>query len=551
MKNIERTGLNIRVSVAFALCGFLMSCSDEQQSIVDTKGSGEMSVAPKTGASLVRGNSIEPSSLDPHKILIDSEDVIVSDLYEGLVTLDQDGAVQPGIAYSWETSDNQTFTFKLREDARWSNGEPVVAKDFVFGWRRALAPETASRCPEYITPAKIRNSEAVVSGTNRPEKLGVRAIGPHILEVSLEQPTAYFVSMVSGACFVPLHRESLEKNGDHWTRPGKLVGNGPFELSKWRVNEKIELTRNPYYWGVDKVRIEKVTYLPISTDAEFFRYQSGEVDLTWGVPDDQFASLRDSSPVELFSITGYGSHGFAINTIKPPLNDPKIRKALAYALDREIITGKVFNDGDTPAYTNVWDKMPGMAPLEVPWSTLNQQQRIAEAKKLMAAAGYSENRPLRLKLPYIKSPNNRKFVLAASALWKEALGVEVEHIAIEWKSMVDTVQKGEFDLVPMGVGDSYPDPSSILNHRLTGANQQFGYSSGKFDQIMAEASASVDAEQRAQLYAQAEMVLAEDMPFIPIFRQSNSLLAKPHVRGIARQAIGYPKSKDLWIADQE
>ncbi|GMG87537.1 peptide ABC transporter substrate-binding protein [Biformimicrobium ophioploci] len=555
----EMNAQQFKAYLLVAVLAGMTGCADSQEGLthdlsLDASTPGFQQEGPQDGLhaissrqELVRGNNVEPSSLDPHMARIDNERNILADLFEGLVTLDQDGNILPGVAQSWESEGSRVFIFQLRQDARWSNGDPVVAEDFVYGWRRAVTPGTASRCPEVISESAIENSAAISKGEQPVESLGVRAITSHTLEVRLERPVSYLVSMLQQVCFLPLHSETLATHGERWTRADNLVGNGAFYLSEWRVNERVVLEKNRNYWGAESVRLNKVTFLPIAADMQFSRYMADDLDMTFGIPVDQRDRVKSSHPAEINVVKTYGSFGITINIAKPPLDNPDVRLALAYALDRGTIASKVYKGG-SPAFTNVPPEMPSMSSALVDLGGLSQSDREARARDFLALAGFSREKPLELKLNYLKTPNNKKLALAVSAMWKKVLGADITLEALEWKSIVERVQNGDLELGIRGFGAAYPDPASILNYRLSGNSPGYGYASDRFDSIMLEATRTSDPVQRAELYAQAEIVLGEDMPYIPVTRLRSSMLVKPRVRGMQKEMAYPPLSKDLWVA---
>lgn len=301
---------------------------------------------------LVRGNGSEPASIDPQKVEGVPGSNITKDLFEGLVTQDAEGNTIPGQAESWTVSkDNKVFTFKIRDNAKWSNGDPVTAGDFVFAFQRAVDPETASRYAWFMEIPTIVNASAIVKGEKPADSLGVKAIDDKTFQVTLEQPVPYFIKMLAHQTTFPVPQKVVEKLGDSWTRPGNMVSNGAYKLADWRVNEKIVLERNNNYWNNNETVINKVTYLPLQNTPELNRYKAGEMDMTYVIPIEHFKSLKKQAPSEV-KVTPYlGTYYYSFNTERKPFDDARVRKALSYAIDRDAITQYVKGQGEKSAYT--------------------------------------------------------------------------------------------------------------------------------------------------------------------------------------------------------
>ncbi|MDP5291007.1 ABC transporter substrate-binding protein [Oceanimonas sp. CHS3-5] len=498
---------------------------------------------------LVRGNGSEPASLDPHKVEGVPESNVLRDLFEGLVNSGPNGEVVPGVAERWETSDNLVYVFHLRDNAKWSNGDPVTAQDFEYALRRAVDPATASPYSWYLEKATIQNASEVVNGKKPASELGVKALDEHTLEITLASPVPYFVSMLSLAPTYPVHRATVEQYGDEWTRVGNMVSNGAYRLSNWVVNERIELERNPQYWNNAETVVEKVTYLPIaSQNAEMNRFLSGELDLTYDIPLEHFKRLQKERP-DAIRVGGYvGTYYYIFNTQKPPFDDARVRNALSYAIDRDIIAGKVMGQGERPAYTLAPEVVDGFTPPAVAWAGWSQAERDEKARALIAQAGYGKDNPLRFELLYNTNDNHRKVAVAIASMWKKHLGVEVELVNQEWKTYLDTKTQGNFEVARAGWIADYNEASSMLDlMQSSHGNNDGKYSNPKFDKLMAESRLVSDKEARNGLYAQAEEILAVDMPIAPIYQYVKARLVQPHVGGYPDNPLDNLYSKDMYI----
>ncbi|WP_330926198.1 peptide ABC transporter substrate-binding protein [Candidatus Sororendozoicomonas aggregata] len=482
---------------------------------------------------LVRGNGTEPASLDPQKVEgVPGSNVLV-DLFEGLITQDSNGNVIPGQAESWTVSDdNKLFTFKIRDTAKWSNGDPVTAHDFVYAFQRAVDPETASRYAWYMEIPTIINASAIIRGEKPVDTLGVRAVDDKTFQVKLEKPVPYFIKMLAHTTMFPVHQKTIEKYGDDWTKPGNMVSNGAYTLKEWTVNERIVLERNPNYWNDKETVINQVTYLPITSQtAELNRYKAGEVDMTSTIPLEHYKSLKESIPEEIKTTPYLGTYYYEFNTQKPPFDDARVRKALSYAIDRNAITQYVLGQGQLPAFTMTPSSVSGFTPPDLPYSHLSQSELNAKAKKLLEEAGYSQSNPLKVTLLYNTLDSHKKIAIAISQMWKP-LGVQVTLENKEWKTYLDSKDEGDFEVARGGWIGDYNEASSMLDLKTSTHGQNDGkYSSKEFDAIMAKSRTVTSDEERAELYKQAEEILAKDMPLAPIYQYVTSRLVKPEVGG--------------------
>lgn len=497
---------------------------------------------------LVKGNGSEPATLDPQKVEGVPESNILRDLFEGLVNSGPKGEVLPGVAESWETKDNKHYVFHLRKDAKWSNGDPVTAHDFVYAFQRAVDPKTASPYSWYLEMPTIVNASEIIAGKKPAGSLGVKASDDHTFEVQLEKAIPYFVSMLSHTTTYPVPKKAIEQFGDKWTQPGNMVSNGAYVLKTWVVNERIALERNPQYWNDGKTVINQVTYLPIqSTNAELSRYLAGEVDLTYTTPIERFKQLKKDYPSEL-QVTGLVStYYYNYNFKHKPFDDVRVRTALSYAIDRDVIADKVMGQGQTPAYGLTPDYVDGFKPVAQPWSKLTQAERDTKAKALLTEAGFGPGKPLKFELLYNTDDNHKKVAVAVASMWKK-LGVQVSLVNQEWKTYLETKKQGQFDVARAGWNADYNEASSMLDLMQTTHGSNDGkYSNTEYDKLMVESRNQVDAEARNQLYVQAEAILAKDMPIIPIYQYVTPRMVKPYVGGYPANPLDNLYSKDMYI----
>ncbi|MBE2893664.1 ABC transporter substrate-binding protein [Spirabiliibacterium falconis] len=489
---------------------------------------------------IVFNNSAEPASLDPAKIQGDVEGSLAHQLFEGLVNSDEKGKILPGVAKSWEHSDDyKTWTFHLRDNAKWSNGEPVTAHDFVYSWQRLTDPKTASPYQTYLEFLAVKNVKDVAEGKKPTSELGIKALDDYTLELQLDAPIPYADKLVEHYVLLPVNKSAVEKFGDQWTKVGNIVGNGAFKLDEHRVNEKIVLTRNPHYWDNEHTVLNKVTYLPIveaSTDIN--RYRAGEVDITGkSLPPEMFEKLKKELPDELVVGPILCTYHYEINTKKAPFNDARVRKALTLALDRDIITEKVLGQGQTPAYVFTPPYTADADSIKNPeWASWPQQQRNEEAKKLLTEAGFSKSNPLTFNLLYNTDENHKKVAIATSSIWKKNLDglVNAKLENQEWKTYIDTRHSGNYDIARAGWCADYNEPTTFLNYYLSNfaANTSF-YNNPEYDKLLADAKIAPTDEQRKADYAKAEEILANDVPAVDVYHYVQPRLIKSYVKGFA------------------
>ena len=544
--------LSSRLLSLVLLVSFAVGCGEpvtRAQRAAGVQVGGESGVELAERQVLHRGNGTEPQSLDPHKSEGVPESNLQRDLFEGLTNDDPQVGIVPGAAASWKISaDGLVYTFQMREDGRWSNGDPVTAHDFVYGLRRLVDPRTLSNYGIMLRP--ILNAEPIIAGELPPEELGVRAIDDLTLEIRLTGPTPYFLGVLTSSVSFPVHRATVEQYGGRWARPGRLVSNGAYRLRDWVTQSHIVLERNPYYWDNANTTIDEVWFYPIETPStELQRYRADELDMTDSLPLPQLGWIRANLPDELKIAEYLGVYFFGLNVTREPFKDnAKLRRALNLAIDREIITDQVTRAGNIPAYGYV----PSVANYEqvVPeWAHWTQEERNAEARRLYEAAGYSTDRPLRLQILYNTDENNRTIAVAISSMWKDVLGIDTELINEEWKVYLETRRTRQSTQVYRAgwIGD-YNDAFTFLEifHSESGLNDS-GWSDARFDELLALAAQENDLERRAGYMREAEEIMMEELPVIPVFFGVTKRLVKPWVGNYRPHIQDYVYTKDLKI----
>ncbi|MDY4380900.1 peptide ABC transporter substrate-binding protein [Pectobacterium brasiliense] len=482
---------------------------------------------------IVRHIKDEPASLDPIKAVGLPEAQVARDLFEGLVNQDAKGNLVPGVALRWQTTDNRTFIFTLRDNARWSNGEPVTAKDFVYSWRRLVTPENSSPFAWFARLAGIQNAEQILAGKLPVDQLGVTAVNDHTLKVQLSKPVPYFVSLTANFSLFPVHQATIEKFGNDWTKPGNLIGNGAFKLDQRVVNEKLVLTQNPYYWDNAHTRLTKVTFVPINQESNATkRYLSGDIDITESFPKNLYQKLLKDLPGQVYTPDQLGTYYYAFNTQRAPTNDVRVRKALFYAIDRKVIAEKVLGTGEKPAWHFTPDVTAGFKPTESLLQQYSQDELDAQAKALMAAAGYGPNNPLKLSLLYNTSESHQKIAIAVASMWKKTLGVDVRLSNQEWQTYIDSRNSGNFDVVRASWVGDYNEPSTFLSLLASHHSGNIArFKNANYDRVLDEAGNQTNPQALNADYNRAEQILMDEAPIAPIYQYTNGRLIKPWVKG--------------------
>ena len=500
---------------------------------------------------IVINNGTEPVSLDPHKVEGVPESNIILNLLEGLVSTDGDGHIVPGVAESWSSPDNRIWTFTLRPDAKWSDGSPVTAQDFVYSWRRLTDPKTASPYGSYLHYAYVENVDDIISGKKPPESLGVKAVDDRTFQVQLTQPVPYFPDMLSHTALKPVPKGAIEQFGDKWTSAGKFTGNGAYTLSAWNVNERLVLKRNPKYWNDKDTVIEQATFLPLQSEtSDINRYRAGEIDVTnSSVPPVLFAKMKKDIPAQVQISPYLCTFYYEINNTAAPFTDPKVREAVKLGLDRDIITHKIMGQGQIPAYGFTPHYINGGHFTTPEWASLTQEQRNEKGRKLLEEAGFTKDKPLKFNLLYNTSDLHKKMAIAASSIWKKNLGAEVQLVNQEWKTFLDTRHQGTYDVARAAWCADYNEPSSFLNMVLSYSSTNTPhYKSAEFDKLMKQSlQVKTDAE-RAQIYQQAEARLDKDSAIVPVYYYVSTRLVKPYVGGYTgKDPLDHFHTKNLYM----
>lgn len=497
---------------------------------------------------LIKGGGSEPATLDPQKIEGTPGSLRARDLFEGLYNQDGDGNLIPGVAESYTANaDNTVYTFKLRHNAKWSNGDPVTAHDFVYGFTRAVDPATASPYAWFIEIPSIVNASKIIAGEADPSTLGVKALDDYTFQVSLERPVPYFVKMTAHQTMFPAPKKVIEKWGADWIKPEHIISNGAYKLDEWVVNEKMVFTRNKNYWNDAKTVINKVTVLPIeSPNAELQRFQAGQMDVSYELPNEHFKKLEREMPDQVIITPQLGTYYYQFNITRKPYDDVRVRKALSYAIDRDVITKFVTGTGEVPAYSFTPEIVNGFTPATPEYATWTQKERNAKAVALLKEAGYSSSKPLTLTLLYNTNENHKKIAIAIASMWKKTLGVEAVLENQEWKTYLETKKHQQFDVARAGWIGDYNEASTMLDLlTTTHGNNDGKYSNAEYDELLHKARTMQDPSSN---YNKAEEIAIEqDMAVAPIYQYTTKRLVKSYVGGYQPNPEDNIYTRDMYI----
>ncbi len=493
---------------------------------------------PVTGETLASDQSFtyrdldESPSIDPGTAEDTAGGDILRDLFEGLMNQAPDGTLVAGVATGFTASDDGlVYTFTLRDNAKWSNGDTVTAGDFEYAWKRAASPELASPYSWFIELMSLENASEVIAGDVDPSELGVTAIDDTTLEVRLTQPLPYFAQMTTHFTTFPVHQATIEAHGDDWTKPGNMVSNGAYVLSEHVPQEKLVRVRNESYWDNDATIIDSVTSLIINDEAvALTRYLAGELDRT-DVPAGQFPRLQAEYPEQAVSVPLACSYYYMFNLrdgAPEEIQDANVRKALSLAIDRDIITENVLAGGQESAYTFTHWATAGFETPNIPMASMTQEERNAMAKELMAEAGYADG-GLEIDLVYNTSESHKSVAIAVSQMWKQTLGVETTLANQEWQTFLEARSNGDYEVARGGWCADYNEASTFLDLMDSGS----GYNDSKYvnaevDALLAEAKTADNPQPN---YDRVEEFIAQDTPIIPIYHYASVKMFAEDLKG--------------------
>ena len=539
-KNFQvRLGSILTLSLIFALVG---GCGDYENNVYQGNRDGVLHV----------GNGTEPQSLDPHIATGVPEHHIISAVMEGLVAKDRKTLMpKPGVAESWTISDDLTvYTFKLRRNARWSNGDAHTAHDYAWSWWRALQPALGNQYAYMLFP--IDNAQQYYEGDISDfDQVGVKALDDYTLQVTLGNPTPYFLQLLDHYSLYPVHQATILKFGDadergtRWTYEDNLVGNGPFQLSEWKINRRIEVQKNGYYWDVDNVRLNNIIFYPtdnVTTEERMFR--AGQLHITSSIPADKIQTYQDANDLSLRIAPYLGTYFFRININTPHLSDKRVRRALGMAIDREKLTKNILKGGQIPAYAIT---PPGTVGY---YADTDLTFDPSAARTLLAEAGYPDgaNFPV-TEILYNTNEAHRKVAVAIQQMWRENLNLDLQLLNQEWKVYLQTESSGNYQISRAGWIGDYVDPNNFLDMFLCdGGNNRTGWCNPEYDNLILEVAPTMTShEERLAIFAKAEKMLLDDMPILPIYTYTSNYLINSAVKNYDSNLMNHSVYKDIFL----
>ena len=540
--------LYLKLVALLAVTGLILTlsgCGDYQSNVESGNREG----------TLHWGNGTEPQSLDPHIATGVPEHHIISSLMEGLVHKDGETLEpRPGVAKSWDISaDGRVYTFYLRQDARWSNGDLHNAHDYVWSWWRALQPALGNLYAYMYFP--IANAKAYYDGEISDfSQVGVKALGDYVLQVTLTEPIPYFLQLLDHYSTYPVHRATVEKfgkadqRGTRWTFEGNIVGNGAFQLKEWKINRRITVERNPHYWNAENVRLNQVVFYPtenVTTEERMFR--AGQLHYS-GIPSDKIQAYSQSDDPSLRIQPYLGVYFYRLNVDKPQLSDKRVRRALGMTINRDQLVSQITKGGQIPAYAITPPGTMGYYPE----SDLTFDPE--GAKKLLAEAGYpnGEGFPT-TEILYNTSEGHRKIAVALQQMWKKHLNIDVVLLNQEWKVYLDTVSNHHYEIARAGWIGDYVDPNNFLDMFLcNGGNNRTRWCNPEYDQIILQQVPKAKThQQRLELFQQAETILLDEMPVIPIYIYTSNNLVHPTVKNFGRNILNQANYREMYLESEK
>lgn len=499
---------------------------------------------------ILRAPYDEPTSLDPHKANDTNSSLFIKNMFETLARENSDGEIIPAAATSWEHNDNFTvWTFHLRKEAKWSNGEPVTAKDFVYAWQRLADPKTAAAGQSLMLQTNILNAEDVINGKKPPEALGIKALDDYTLEITLQSPLSYFIKVAANSTLAPLYKPVIDTYGDKWVAEENMVVNGAFKLISWKLREKLILEPNPYYWDKNSIVLKQVQVYPIADANTIYNlYRAGNLDIG-SIPKELYERDKDKLKDEIVTKASACTTYIGLNLYSPKLQDVRVRTALKYAFNREVYRKL----GKIPAketYTFTPSSLVGFHPPRPAWSNLSQEELNEKARALLKEAGYNKEHPLELEFAYTVSPNQTSSI-ALQAFYKKAFGdsIKITLSLEEWKVFLDRIEKHAYDFSLLAGCATLNDASDFLiDFVSTSPGNKSGYKNPEVDKLFKESLDAPSDEARNEIYYKIEEILDKDTAIIPVAVGIGFSLFKPYVKvHIGSNPLGGSRFADYYI----
>ncbi|MDO4536382.1 MAG: peptide ABC transporter substrate-binding protein [Clostridium perfringens] len=526
--------------------GTFLGCGDSQ----GTAASGDAEQR------IVYNIDADPKTIDPQLNSAVDGSKVLRNAFEGLMREIENGEVENGIAESYEVSeDGLVYTFHIRENAKWSDGEDVTANDFDYAWKRALNPDTAAEYAYQLF--YLKSGEAYNGGEASVDDVGIKVIDNKTIEITLESPVPYFLSLLAMPVYFPVRQDIVEENGDKWAlSPETYISNGPFKMTEWNAKESMTFVKNENYWDADSVKLDTLVFRLIDDQTTYLSaFRNGELDIIETPPTTEIQTLLDEGVAKVYpylgtyfyvvNMSGKGLSSEAVDV----LQDVRVRKALSLAMDRTLITEKVSMGGENPATSYVPEGVLDTQGEEFHKEYIDTTADIEEAKKLLEEAGYpnGEGFPT-LTFTYNTASNHQMIAQAIQDMWKNNLGIDVELKNEEWAVFQNTRNNFQYEICRHGWIGDYNDPMTFLDMWVTdGGQNNAGYSNTEYDSLIAQAKSEQDGEKRTELLRQAEDVLMEDMPIIPIYYYTNVVCAKDNIKGFVKSPLGPMLFREAYV----
>lgn len=486
----------------------------------------------------------EPETLDPALNTAVDGGIVIINCFEGLVRLDDNGQPAPGVAESWDVSeDNLTYTFHLRKDAKFSDGTPVTAKDFDYSWKRVVNPDTQS---EYVTQLlMVKNAEEINAKKMEMDQLGIKVIDDYTFEVVLKAPTPYFLEVCAFPTLLPVKKDVVEMDPDAWaTKPETYIGNGPFKIESWTNNDNMMLVRNENYWDAKSVKLDKLKcVIVVEESSALTAWEKGDIDINDKIPTAELQKLVSEGKAELLPELGVSYVNF--NVTRKPLDDVRVREALALAINKKQICENVLRGGEVPANGvvpyGVKDAKPGTDFREVAGTELPPEGDIAKAKQLLAEAGYPDGKGFpQLTYCYNTNETNKAVAEAVQNMWKQNLNIDIKLENLEWAVFIPKRQNGDYDISRGAWLGDYMDPMTFLDiFTSTSGNNDPQYKIPAYDELISKARTDGDPEKRWQYLHEAENMIVKDVPVALINYRVNPMSVKPYCKDVNFSNLGF------------
>ena len=562
---MKKTRIMALIMTAIMTGTLLLGCTKTKGNEGEKPGDSNTPVVEETvEQKIVYNLGADPKTIDPQLNSAVDGSTIIHNAFEGLMREDENSKIVPGTAEKYEVSDDGTvYTFHIRKDAKWSDGKPVVAGDFEYAWKRALNPKVAAEYAYQLfyikNGAAYYNQEKVGDKVATAEDVGVKVIDDNTLEVTLESPVPYFLSLAAFPTYFPVRKDIIEGNEEKWTlKPDTYISNGPFKMSEWKEKESITFVKNENYWDAKNVKLETLEVRLIDDQITYLNaFKSGEIDVIESPPQAEIPTLLDEGTAKIYPYLG--TYFYVINVsdkakdVDPKaaeaLSNPKFRKALSLAIDRQLIVDKVAQGGQAPATSYVPAGILDSIGEEFQKDYSSKCANIEEAKKLLEEAGYpnGEGAPT-ITFTFNTDQGHQNIAQAVQDMWKTNLGINVELKNEEWAVFQDTRNNFQYSMARHGWIADYNDPMTFLDMWTTGNGQNnAGYSNKEYDKLIAQAKVELDDAKRTELLHKAEDILMDESPIIPLYYYTNVLCIDKNVKGTYKSPLGQMEFRDAYV----